>query len=244
MGKLIYTPKGAAREYSQYAFNGFVGCSGLCRYCYNRKGITAKVLGANTPILRKCFKDIPDAVKKYKKELQKNLVEYQKHGIFFSFVGDPLSEKTKELTEKLIYENWLYGIESILLTKQIDWIKDFDFDLFETVDDKNISFGFTLTGIDELEKGCPSNLERIEALKILHKKGFNTWVSLEPVISFKKSLEMYRLSAPYVDVYKIGLESGKHYDKRDVKSFIENILYPDFKVKGAIIFKKSIQKYL
>ena len=33
--KLIYVPKGRAREYSEYALDIYEGCNLACKYCFN-----------------------------------------------------------------------------------------------------------------------------------------------------------------------------------------------------------------
>ena len=89
-----------------------------------------------------------------------------------------------------------------------------------------LTIGFTLTGHDELEPGAPSNLERIEALRYIHEKGIKTYVSIEPIIDCAASLEMMRLSIPYVDLFKIGLRSGvpkKYYKTAELMSFADDV---------------------
>lgn len=66
------------------------------------KGIGAKVLGIDHPELKKCFKDFDHAKEVFKKELQQNLEDLQKHGLFFSFTTDPMLPETIELTKEAI----------------------------------------------------------------------------------------------------------------------------------------------
>lgn len=100
-GKAIYCPTGKAGEYATYACNFFVGCSNGCQYCYLKKGIGAKVLGIDHPELKKCFKDVDHAKEVFKKELQQNLEDLQKNGLFFSFTTDPMLPETIELTKDI-----------------------------------------------------------------------------------------------------------------------------------------------
>jgi DNA repair photolyase len=97
-GKVIYNPSGKAGEYSYWACNFYVGCSNGCEYCYCKKGIFAPVMGQDKPQLKKCFKNETDAFEIFSKELDKNLGELQKHGLFFSFTTDPLLPETEMLT--------------------------------------------------------------------------------------------------------------------------------------------------
>ena len=61
-GRVIYSPKGKAGEYAENAANFYVGCSNGCTYCYLRKGRGAKVLGGNTPELKKALREYPYAL--------------------------------------------------------------------------------------------------------------------------------------------------------------------------------------
>lgn len=56
--KAIYNPSGKAGEYSSWACNFHVGCSNGCEYCYLKKGRGKAVLGGDTPMLKKCFRDV------------------------------------------------------------------------------------------------------------------------------------------------------------------------------------------
>jgi DNA repair photolyase len=120
----IYKPKGKAAEYSEYACNFYVGCSGNCSYCYLKKGRGYKILGGNKPRLKACFKDEEHAMRIFAKELDYNISELRKSGIFFSFTCDPLSNETKELTYQAIELCNKFKVYANILTKQID----FEFD--------------------------------------------------------------------------------------------------------------------
>jgi DNA repair photolyase len=115
-------------------------------------------------------------------------------------------------------------------------------DLFYKI--KNyIAFGFTLTGHDELEPNASTNAERIETMRKLHEAGFKTWASIEPVIDFESSLRVIEDSLGYADLYKIGLESGKEYDKLILRIFTEKIIC--MKTNNSIpklYFKDSLLK--
>ena len=244
-GKIIYEPKGAALEYAPYAANLFTGCAGGCYYCYNKKGITAKVLGAYKPTLRKCFKDESDALKQFNNDLIKNREVLKNNGIFFSFVGDPFCKEAFPLIFKCIYLCNDYYIPVTILTKQTCKLSEF-IDLVDSyeLDKKIISIGFTLTGHDEQEPGCVSNMERINAIKILRDRSFKTWCSIEPVITFKNSFNMICETNGYCDAYKIGLQSGKKYNKNEVVEFVEAVKRQNEFYNSKLIFKESIKKYL
>lgn len=71
---------------------------------------------------------------------------------------------------------------------------------------RDIAFGFTLTGHDELEPGASTNAERINAMQKLHEAGFKTWASIEPIIDFGSSLAMILDCLTFCDYFKIGLQ--------------------------------------
>jgi DNA repair photolyase len=219
-GKAIYNPSGKAGEYSYWACNFYNGCSGNCSYCYCKKGITSKVLGGNKPTLKKCFKDEQHAFDTFAKEMIQNKEDLREHGLFFSFTSDPFLKETIELNYAAINLCYHENINAKVLTKQTWWMNgDFRNDITNLPN--NAAYGFTLTGHDELEIGCDFNQERISAMKRLHELGFKTWASIEPVIDIESSKQMIEQTFMFCDLYKVGLESGKKYDKILLREFIE-----------------------
>lgn len=228
-GKAIYNPSGKAGEYSYWACNFFVGCSNGCTYCYCKKGILAGVMGQDTPQLKKCFKDEAHALLVFEKELMQNLAELQKHGIFFTFTSDPMLDLTMDMTMFAVQMCIANGVPVKILTKNAEntlFCSGADGMSGETQrlmmdNSKQVAIGFTLTGHDELELGASTNAERIEAMKKLHDAGFKTWASIEPIIDISHSKLMIEKSAGFCHLYKIGLESGKHYTKQELRDFIQ-----------------------
>jgi DNA repair photolyase len=227
-GKAIYCPKGAAGEYSKYAANFYVGCSAMCSYCYNRHGITAKVLGADTPTLKKCLKDEDTALQIFIKEADLNRDALRKHGLFFNFVSDPFLKETIELNMSAILYCLIQSVPVKTLTKQTWWLEEF-LKEFESWTAENLhrqdskhflAFGFTLTGRDDLEPGASTNEDRIRAIKVLNDAGFKTWASIEPIIDFESSINMINEICNHVDLVKIGLQSGKKYILYDLAEIV------------------------
>ncbi len=244
-GKAIYNPSGKAGEYSYWACNFYVGCSNGCEYCYCKNGILARALGGDTPTLKKCFKNEDHALITFLEELEENRIDLKKVGLFFSFTTDPMLPETLNLTFHAIQLCQGYQIPVKILTKRTDWI---DFKLLRILNPSYISFGFTLTGHDELESGASTNQERIDAIRKLHNAGFKTWASIEPVIDFKSSLEMIYQTLGYCDQYNIGLESGKKYESKQINNFISKVLLiasplPIQKHFPYIYFKNSLLKH-
>jgi DNA repair photolyase len=237
-GKAIYEPSGKAAEYSEWACNFYVGCSNGCTYCYCKKGILAGVMGQDKPQLKKCFKSEDDAFMTLQKELRKNLSEITNHGLFFSFTTDPMLPETKSLTLRSLDFCLFYRVPVKILTKCTNWVSDFDFDYYKGAE-KEIAFGFTLTGHDELEPGASSNIERIKAMIKLHNSGFRTWASIEPIIDFPSARDMIRRSFGFCDLYKVGLMSWKKYDVVQAQTFVEWLNELE---RPKIYMKQSLQK--
>lgn len=221
-GKAIYNPSGKAGEYSYWACNYFTGCSNECEYCYCKKGVLGTVWSAK-PQLKKCFRNIEHALDVFCNEVDKNEEDLREHGLFFSFTTDPMLKETKDLTwASVIYATSL-GIPVKILTKRAD-IFDLSLENFPLKD--KVAFGFTLTGHDELEPGASTNMERIQAMYSLHKMGYKTFASIEPVVDFVSAYSMISLSHGACDLYKIGLMSGKKYnakERSDAECFFEMI---------------------
>jgi DNA repair photolyase len=245
-GKAIYQPKGKAGEYAQWACNFYVGCSNGCQYCYCKKGILAGVMGQDSPTLKKCFKSEPNALEVFEKELMSNIYELRKHGLFFSFTTDPMLPETKKLTIKAISCCIKNDVPVKVLTKVANWVDSLLLSIVAGIFyDKEkcnrlMAFGFTLTGRDDLEKGASTNAERIETMRKLHEAGFKTFASIEPIINFADSLAMIERSAPYCNLYKIGLKSGDKYHFESIRSFIEEVV--DIVPNTPVYFKDSLLK--
>ena len=257
-GKAIYNPSGKAGEYSYWACNFYVGCSNGCTYCYCKKGILAGAMGGETPKLKSCFKDENHALEIFEKELKANSPELQTHGLFFSFTTDPMLPETIGLTTKAMnkavgYFAWdKEQIKVKILTKQTQWLNDKDwkyyikgdkssfwFDLHSQKVKHSVAIGFTLTGHDDLEPNASTNAERIKAMRKLHKAGFKTWASIEPVIDIKSSREVIKATNGFCDLYKIGLLSGKTFDRLDLRHFV--VMVSNF-TEAKIYFKDSLLK--
>ncbi|GHT02093.1 hypothetical protein AGMMS49525_04950 [Bacteroidia bacterium] len=252
-GKAIYNPLGKAGEYAKWACNFYVGCSNGCEYCYLKKGIGAAVLGGDKPTLKKQFKDEAHALKIFEKELIANLPELQEHGLFFTFTSDPFLPETCHLTMCAIKECHNNAVPVKVLTKSgnglFEYIKQW-YDI-GAINSHKIAFGFTLTGHDELEPNASTNAERIEAMRNLHDAGFKTFASIEPIIDFESSKDMIAgYTAGHCDLYKIGLESGKKYNKKELMEFIDwtinassaSRLFSKFYFKDSLLKQAGINR--
>ena len=243
MGKLIYQPKGKAREYSPWACNLYNGCTNNCTYCYNKKGVACKLLGKEYVTLKSGFKDAEDAYFKFQRELDKHkeAILADGKGLFFNFVSDPFLELTWELNFDCAQYAVRHGVPCVFLSKKRP--NSFMIELF--VRHKSmVKVGFTLTGMDELELNADTNTERIEAIRDLEKRGVHTWASIEPIINVGKSLNMmFGAYNAGCREFKIGVLSGKKdytpQDILDFKNHVEECFW-----ECEILWKNSLLEYI
>lgn len=266
-GKCLYTPNGAAREYAAVGCNFYRGCPYQCRYCYNRTGMTAKVMGLDHAVLEdkfanlshrpKCYQDLSGedyAFLRFRQEVEKWKDYLRQTGIFFSFSTDPFCEKCFSLTWRCVsFATREYGIPVKVLTKNAGLSAQqlFTFRLVPMERRSLMAFGFTLTGRDDWEPYASKNIERVRMMRVLHEMGFKTFASIEPIVDFDSSLKMVEQTIRFCDQYLIGLMSSRQangleaYDREECLKFIGNVtgcLYGQR--HAAVYWKESIRKFM
>lgn len=223
------------------ATNPYRGCGHECRYCY-------------VPLVTKQKRSEFDAGavprKGFLEMLERDAKKYQQAGIteqvMLSFTTDPYHPGDTYLTRKTICVLRENGLAFCTLTKGgTRSLRDID--LFRPERD---SFASTLTSLNDdfsrkWERGATLPSDRIRALKAFHKRGIFIWVSLEPTIDVKASLEIVAATHTFVDLYKIGrvnyLPITKTTDWRDYTLRMID-LCQSLNVKHYI--KKDLQEYL
>ena len=273
-GKCLYTPGGSAREYAAVGCNFYRGCPYQCLYCYNRKGMTAKVMGIDHAVLEDSFTKEKNRPKKYcdltSEEyaficFQQEVFKWQDHlrktGIFFSFSTDPLCDDAFALTwQCATYATKVYGIPVKILTKNADFTAHqmLLFDMVPKERRKMIAFGFTLTGRDDWEPYASKNIERIRLMRVLHEMGFYTFASIEPIVDFDSSLECVKQTVRFCDQYLIGLMSSRQANGLDPYSMekcsdfiyvVDQLMLSSYTQKKTsnmvrIYWKESIRKFM
>lgn len=245
----IYQPAGPAGEYAKFASNFFLGCYGMCKYCYNKQGPTAGTLGHSYISLKACFKSEENAIEVFFNQLFGGnggtvRPELQKHGIFFTFTTDPCLPETFPLHAAVAAEAIKLGVPIKFLTKFTGWLDSEIWQDLKSISEAKeyLSIGFTLTGRDDLEPGASSNNARMEGLRRVHDDGFKTFTSIEPVVNPTLSLSIIKECVGFVDLFKVGLESHKRYDKAVVAKFVDDLAtIPE---KPTIYLKDSIMEHL
>ena len=194
---VIYRPQGRAAEYSHLAINHYVGCSHGCTYCY----VPAITRNPDFHTKQSIRKDVL-----YKLRREAPNFAGMNERILLCFACDPYQPLDDELqiTRKVIEILKANNIPFQVLTKAGTRAAR-DFDLYGP----NDVFAVTLTFLNDtkskqFEPNAAIPRSRILSLEMAKQYGFETWVSLEPVIEPDESLEIIRQTHQFVDLYKIG----------------------------------------
>ena len=203
--RIVYKPTGAAGEYAKYAANLYIGCPNGCTYCYLKRGPQSKVLGGNTPTLRKGYGSIEEELEDFKKDLDENLNLLCSEGVFFSFATDPMLDDTYKATIQAARMCGERQIPVTILTKCVQHFDEFCHELKEYR--QLMKLGVTLTGYDDMEPNASKNGERLNMIREAKEAGFGTFVSLEPVIDISMSNAWAKKAINYIDELRIGLKT-------------------------------------
>ena len=184
--KPIYEPKGAAKEYGDYALNIYTGCPHRCYYCF-----APSVLRRD----REQFHSIVEPRKNIVEETRNQLERERITGklIHLCFTCDPYptgydSSTTRDII-KLLKE---CGNHVQILTKG-DVKRVFD------LLDENDWYGVTIDGT-----GYKKEFFKVFDLLSAHDRCIKTWVSFEPVLNTHHVLASIDTVASTVDKVKIG----------------------------------------
>lgn len=190
--KPIYEPKGAAKEYGDYALNIYTGCSHRCFYCF-----APSVLRRDREKFHTCVLPREGIVDATRKQLERENITGKT--IHLCFTCDPYPNGyDTTTTREIIRVLKKHGNHVQILTKG-DGSRDFD--LLDGED----WYGITYSGADTMDEPCA--LERTKRLHTLAEakiKGIKTWVSFEPVINAEKVLWAIRAFNELFDKVKIG----------------------------------------
>lgn len=237
----IYAPAGQAGEYSPLAANPYRGCGHKCRYCY-----VPGVLRMERAEFDAGAVPRPDFLRK----LENDAIKYRQLGVkeqvMLSFTTDPYHPGDNVLTRDVLQMLKIYGLGICTLTKGGQRALR-DLDLFRPGRD---AFASTLTSLDPVfsrlwESGAALPDERIKTLQAFHERGIFTWVSLEPVLQAKATIEIIRRTHTFVDLYKVGrVNYLQMTNKIDWKQFTHDVLAVLTEVRARHYIKRDLQPYL
>ena len=187
----IYEPRGAAKEYGDYALNIYTGCPHRCWYCFAPGVLHRKVEEFHSHVEPRNIL-VP---------LERQLAtgDYAGKTVHLCFTCDPYptgcdSTPTREVIKLLKAA----GAHVQILTKG-DGSRDLD--LLDSED----WYGITLDGGSIYEApGAPWPSARMKVAKEAHAAGIKTWVSFEPVLDAEAVLKQIEGVASWADRVKIG----------------------------------------
>lgn len=237
--KAIYEPSGKAKEYSELALNLYSGCSHGCTYCY-----APGVLRRKTEEFHE--NPIPRAgiLEQLEKDLKKTDID---KSVLMCFTSDPYQPaEEKWMTTRCAISLFnRYKQKHSILTKNKLVLRDMD------IFDKDlIQIGMSVVFIDDnmrhrYEPYASSIQERYLVLRELSKKGFKTFLSIEPVIDDEQALNVIETFS-FVDVIKVGKINHNNFieSRVDWKRFTQKALVKLERIGKEYYIKESLRSYM
>lgn len=241
--KVIYVPKGRAREYSKLACNLFTGCGNRCTYCY-----APACLHKKRELFHNEVKPRKDILERLEKDLREMQAKGDRRRVLLCFTCDPYTGlKELDRTTRAALELFnKYDINFQVLTKNGPEATR-DFDLYK----KGDAFAVSLTFINheksiQYEPKASTTRKRIHSLRVAKEKyGIETWVSLEPIIEPSESLKLIDRTYEFVDYYKIGkINNFKLPGEVDWKAFAESAIKKLDGYGKSYYIKESLREYM
>lgn len=193
--KPIYEPKGAAKEYGDFAINIYTGCPHKCFYCF-----APGVLRREKESFHGHVEPRPNIVEETRKQIEREGITGKTIHLCFTCDPYPMLYDTTTTREiiKILKES---GNHVQILTKGLG---DRDFDLLDSQD----KYGITLTTGSNTksavyEPGAAHPTGRLVSLLTAKKRGISTWVSMEPVLD-ESVLDFLEFYSDAFDLVKIG----------------------------------------
>lgn len=257
--KVIYEPKGKAKEYGNLALNLYTGCGHKCTYCYapamlrmNREEFYNNPQPRKNVIenLRKDAKVLGDRYRT-KRELALNELAFMptRPEVFLCFTTDPYQpinheyQLTRQAIE-ILHEN---DIAVNILTKG----RITDFDLLARRPDLS-KVGVTITCSQKTWEPNAKNFDtRMRNIDIAMMHKIKTWISLEPILNPDMALfyiKLYHTRFVQLEYHKVTeFKLGKwNYDKRandiDWKKFVNEAIELLEKLGCKYYIKEDLRK--
>lgn len=187
INKPIYEPKGAAKEYGDYALNIYTGCPHRCYYCF-----APSVLRRDREQFHECVAPRDGIVESVQKQIERENISGKIIHLCFTCDPYPIGYDTAPTREiiKLLKES---GNHVQILTKG-DGSRDFD--LLDSED----WYGVTIDGKYEWDM----YFSKFSVVKKAKEQGIKTWCSFEPVLNADNTLEIINTCYKLFDKVKIG----------------------------------------
>ncbi len=221
---VIHSPGGAAGEYAQLALRGpYVGCAGMCRYCYNHltRNIDRRQWGKPRPL------------KDFLERLEKDAARFSgdSRRIFLSFGCDPCQplDDKHGLTASALEVLADHRLAPHLLSKfGLAGARHFE----ALAREPRSRYWITLTTLEPTraarwEPGTAPPAERVEALRLALEMGLDTGLSLEPTIYVEETLRIIEEVGPLARHVSLG--KLNHMTLSQVRAVDPEIQRPDWR---------------
>jgi len=238
---VIYEPSGKAKEYSDLALNIYKGCPHGCLYCYVPSATFKK---------RDAFHANVTPRKDILEKIRSEVVDHKGKEVLLCFTCDPYPPEEMKfmITRQAIKELHGAGVAVNLLTKGGHRAqRDFDL-LIEHPELSKLGATLTFDNWDDSKKWEPQAECYSERLQMLYEaklRGIRTWASLEPVIEPEQTLNLIKMSAEFVDHFKVG---RWNYDQRaneiNWKKFVHEAVELLEKLGASYYIKKDLAVFL
>lgn len=242
--KVIYEPKGRAKEYSELACNWYMGCTHGCQYCF--------APGCMRKSAKEWYSSITireNVVEAFRSDAEYMYKNNDKRPVLFSFLSDPYQpiEAKYRITQQILGIVRRFELNAKILTKGAYDLVKRDFKIIKAA---NVELGVTVCFVDdsirqEWEPHASPVEDRFRILKEAHEMGIYTWVSLEPVIDPEQALEVIKRAAPFVNFWKVGkLNHMKEVeDKVDWHKFYVDVVALLDSLQAKYYIKEDLKKY-
>ena len=214
--RLIYQPKGQAREYCPLSLNLSWQCGHGCRYCYMQqmkrfdrgRKITPEILSDLLPGQARAHKD-------------------SGRTILLCFTCDPYGPALRPgLTRQALEILAQAGAAATVLTKSgLKATADFDI-----LAGAGFWFGSTLCWSKDKDREywephAASVESRWSAIEKAHELGIRTWISTEPSIDPAQGLDVITRGIGLVDAFAVGTWNySREASKLDYRRYLEKVL--------------------
>ena len=199
--KPIYEPKGAAKEYGDYAVNIYTGCPHRCFYCF-----APTVLRRDREQFHSVVEPRAGIVEAVARQLEKEHISGKT--VHLCFTCDPYPTNFDTTPTREVIKLFKAAGNNVQILTKGDGSRDFD--LLGSDD----WYGITLDGTPTTDRIRGS----LNSLAEAYNRGIQTWVSFEPVTDEKMFFVQLHLVSQIVDKVKIG-KLNYHTSEIDWKTF-------------------------
>jgi len=246
--KIIYTPRGKALEYAPLACNLYFGCPHSCAYCFGPTLPNPAKKGLTMPEWRDIWhsKTVAkvDCLRKFEDDTCTMRTRGDKRPVLFCFACDPYppdepiadDKYGTPMTREALFIMWNQGLTPIILTKGGTRACR-DFDILKAAGGWfGQTIGLSVWECKAWEPNAAPLVDRVDALITAIGMEIKTWISVEPVIDAKQTLDLIdALTIRFDDSvshFKLGKLSG--YDK-ETKAVEKSIDWPEYREQAREI---------